>query len=236
MESSHRETEVHVEKALQVHERLAVEYGAPISFFSSKDPLSELISALLSHRTRNRDSGSAYRALRTRFPTWADVRDAPTAEVEAAISGVRWPEQKAPRIQEALRYITQKRRGDLALEFLAEMTVAEARAWLEAIPGVGPKTSAATLLFSILRMPALPVDSHHKRVAERIGLIPSGLSNSRVHELLAKQIPIGWNAQQVYDNHEILMLHGQRVCHHRRPACERCVVDDLCAYRLNVNG
>lgn len=222
------------QKALLVHERLAVLYNAPIPFFSDKDPLSELVSALLSHRTRNHQSGQAYRTLRAQFPTWEAVRDAPTAEVEAAIAAAQWPEQKAPRIQEALRIITERNHGDLTLDFLGEMSVTDARAWLESINGIGPKTSAATLLFSTLRLPALPVDSHHHRVAQRLALIPARLGPGPAHALLEAQLPVDWSAQQVYDNHEVLMLHGQRCCFFRSPACARCPVFDLCPYGQQV--
>lgn len=215
-------------KALLVHERLAATYGAPIPFFSNKDPLSELVSALLSHRTRNHESGQAYKTLRARLPTWEAVRDAPTAEVEAAIAAAQWPEQKAPRIQAALRTITERNHGVLTLDFLSDMTVPAARAWLEAINGIGPKTSAATLLFSTLRMPALPVDSHHHRVAQRVGLIPATVGPGPAHALLEAQLPPDWSAQQIYDNHEVLMLHGQRCCFFRNPACQRCPILDLC--------
>ena len=114
---------------------------------------------MLSHRTRNEDSGRALLSLKTRFRRWEAIRDAPTQEVEVAISAATWPEQKAPRIQGALRTITEKR-GELSLEFLGEMEPEEAQRWLESLNGVGPKTSAAVLLFSRLHMPALPVDSH----------------------------------------------------------------------------
>src|SRR5689334_23843526 len=96
-------------KALEVHHRLCRAYGCPIPYFHELDPLSELVSSLLSHRTRNADSGRAFRELRARFDDWAAVRDAPTATVEAAIANVTWPEQKAPRIQEILRAITEQR-------------------------------------------------------------------------------------------------------------------------------
>ena len=218
------------DKALLVHERLCATYGCPIPYFHSLDPLSELVSSLLSHRTKNRDSGLAFRQLRARFPTWPEVRDAPVAEVEAAIAPATWPEQKAPRIQAALRDITERTGGTLSLDFLGEPTlpVPEARAWLESIAGVGPKTSAAVLLFSRLRRPALPVDSHHHRVAERLGLIPRGVAVGPAHRLLAAQLPEEWDAQQVYDNHEALMLHGQRCCYWRDPDCHRCPVLDVC--------
>lgn len=213
--------------ALEIHRRLCAVYGCPIAYFQDLDPLSELISSLLSHRTRNRDSGRAFDALRTRYPDWEALRDAPTEEVEGLIRGVTWPEQKAPRIRAVLRAITE-RRGALDLGFLAEMPVPEARAWLEAIPGVGPKTSAAVLSFSVLRRAALPVDSHHHRVAQRVGLIPPSVAVGPSHAALAVLLPPDWDAQAVYDHHEVMMLHGQQCCTPRAPACRRCVLLDIC--------
>ncbi|MBV9865859.1 MAG: hypothetical protein JO316_10935 [Abitibacteriaceae bacterium] len=221
------------QKTLLVHERLCVAYKCPIAYFHNLDPLSELISALLSHRTKNADSSRAFRELRSRFDDWAAVRDAPTAEVEAAIAACTWPEQKAPRLQQVLRLITEKCDGNLTLDFLDDLEVSEARAWLEELPGVGPKTSAAVLAFSSLRRPALPVDSHHHRVAARLGLIPAKLAVGPAHAVLEAQLPPDWDAQQVYDNHEVLMLHGQKVCFFHNPACSRCVVLDLCPFGQN---
>ena len=212
---------------LQIHQRLCAEYHCPIPYFHNLDPLEELVSSLLSHRTKNADSGRAFRQLRARFPTWEAVRDGPTSEIETAISPCTWPEQKAPRLQNILRIITEKL-GVLSLDCLAEMSVAEARKWLEELPGVGPKTSAAVLCFSHLQRRALPVDSHHHRVAMRLGLIPANLAVGPAHAVLEAQLPKEWDAQQVYDNHEILMLHGQRICFFHAPACAKCVLLDLC--------
>ncbi len=215
------------EKALVIHARLCAVYGCPIPYFHNLDPLSELISSLLSHRTRNADSGRAFKALRARYADWSALKDAPTEEVEETIRGVTWPEQKAPRLQAVLRAI-EERHGALSLDFLSAMPAPEARAWLESIPGIGPKTSAAVLSFSTLRKAALPVDSHHHRVAQRTGLIPLSLDVGPSHAVLEAQLPPEWDAQAVYDNHEVLMLHGQRVCFFKNPACERCVLLDLC--------
>ena len=220
------------DKALRVHALLCAEYGAPFPFFSTKDPLSELISALLSHRTKNADSQRAYRELRAAFPTWEAVRDAPTEAVRQAIRSCTWPEQKAPRVQAVLREISQRGAPEApwSLEFLADMPIPTARAWLESINGVGPKTSAATLLFSTLRLPAMPVDSHHHRVAQRLGLIGPKVGEAAAHKLLEALLPPGWDAQQVYDHHEALMFHGQKCCYFSSPACHRCVVVDQCPF------
>lgn len=218
-------------RALAVHERLCDAYGCPIAYFSDKDPLSELVSALLSHRTKNADSGLAFRQLRAALPTWDAVRDAPTDTVEAAIAPCTWPEQKAPRLQAVLRAITAAPETDgLSLDALADWPAERARTWLEQFRGVGPKTSAAVLLFSRLRVPALPVDSHHHRVAIRLGLLDPKVAVGPSHEVLAALIPADWDAQQVYDHHEALMLHGQRCCFWRAPACGRCPAYDLCVW------
>jgi endonuclease-3 len=214
-------------KALVIHERLCAVYGCPIPYFHTLDPVSELISSLLSHRTRNADSGRAFKALRTRYPDWRAMMHAPTEDVEATIEGVTWPEQKAPRLQAVLHAI-EERHGSLSLDFLKDMPVEEARSWLESIPGIGPKTSAAVLSFSVLRKAALPVDSHHHRVAQRTALIPQSTAVGPSHAALAGLLPEDWDAQQVYDHHEVMMLHGQRCCFFKSPACHRCAILDLC--------
>ena len=216
--------------ALEIHRRLCDAYGCPVPYFQSLSPMAELVSSLLSHRTRNADSGRAFEQLRARFPTWEAVRDAPTADVQAELAPCTWPEQKAPRLQEILRLITERRGGvgEDALDFLADLPVPEARAWLEELPGVGPKTSAAVLCFSRLRRPALPVDSHHHRVAQRVGLIPKSVAVGPSHARLAALLPDDWDGQRVYDHHEIVMFLGQRVCHYRSPKCPACPLLDLC--------
>jgi len=213
--------------ALEAHRRLCAAYHCPIAYFQDLPPLDEMVSSLLSHRTRNADSARAFRSLRERFPSWEAVRDAPAAEVEDAIAGVTWPEAKAPALQRTLRAITEER-GNLDLGHLAGMEPEAARAWLLSLPGVGPKTAAAVLSFSALRGRALPVDSHHHRVAQRIGLIPRSLSVGPSHAILEALLPADWTAQQVYDHHEVFMLHGQRCCFFRSPNCGRCVLLDLC--------
>ncbi len=216
------------ERVLEIHERLCRLYGCPVAYFHHLDPLSELISSLLSHRTRNADSGRAFKALRKRFATWENVRDADVNDVMNEISPVTWPEQKAPRIQAVLSEITVRRDGDLSLDFLKDMPEDEAQDWLEEITGIGPKTSAAVLIFSNLRKRALPVDSHHHRVAQRLGLIGEKIAVGPSHKILKAQLPEAWDAQQLYDNHEVMMFHGQKCCYFQSPACHRCVLLDLC--------
>ena len=186
-----------------------------------------MVSALLSHRTKNRDSGLAFSNLRNIFGSWENVRDAPTDEIQTAIKPCTWPEQKAPRIQQVLQLITE-RHGNLSLDFLAEMEVHTARKWLEELPGVGPKTSAAVMSFSTLRAKALPVDSHHFRVAVRLGIIDAKIGEGKANRVLENLLPPNFTAQEMYDNHQVMMRHGQKVCFHFKPACKDCVLLELC--------
>jgi endonuclease-3 len=108
------------------------------------------------------------------------------------------------------------------------MEVAPARQWLESFPGVGPKTSAAVLSFSTLRAKAMPVDSHHFRVAVRLGVIEEKIGEAKAHRVLEEMLPPEFSAQDVYDHHQVMMRHGQKICFYQSPDCPRCPVLDLC--------
>jgi endonuclease-3 len=174
----------------------------------------------------NRDR--AFEALRARFPTWEAVRDARPQAVIRAIRPAGLANQKGPRIQQALRAITQTR-GRLELDFLRELTPEAARQWLLRMKGVGPKTAAIVLQFS-LGMPAFPVDTHIHRVSGRLGLRPERASAEQSHAILAGLFP----PETYYAAHLNLIRHGRQVCQARRPLCERCPLTDLCLYYRRV--
>src|SRR3954447_663286 len=85
-----------------IHRALCGTYGCPVPYFHDHDPLSELLASLLSHRTRNHQSGQAFKALKARYASWEALRDGDTAEIEGLIGMVTWPELKAPRLQAIL--------------------------------------------------------------------------------------------------------------------------------------
>jgi len=215
-------------KAAEVNSRLTVQYG--VAQWSRKDPLSMLVDIILSHRTRDEQTNSAYVKLKERFPAWEEMRDAPTDQVYDAIAGVTFPEVKAPRLQALMRRITEER-GSLNLDFLRDMPVEEGAAWLNRLAGVGPKTTACVLLFSC-RKPILPVDTHVHRVSIRLGLIGSKVTAETAHVLLqALLLP---DAQSIYNFHKALLRHGQQVCVYDRPRCSKCTLTDLCNYYQTV--
>lgn len=216
-------------RALRVHERLLEHYGQP-TWRNPLPALDELVSTILSQNTNDVNRDRAFEALRAKFPSWEDVRDAPTEAVIEAIRPAGLANQKGPRLQQVLRAITAER-GALDLQFLKDLPVDEARAWLTRFNGVGPKTAAIVLLFSLGR-PAFPVDTHVHRVTGRLGLRPEKMSADDAHAHFEKLLP----PETYYAAHLNLIRHGREVCHARSPECERCVLRRMCDYYQAVKA
>lgn len=210
-------------RAIKIHERLLEFYGAPI-WRNPLPAIDELVSTILSQNTNdvNRDRG--FNALRLRFPTWEQVRDAPAGEVIEAIRPAGLANQKGPRIQQVLRSITEER-GSLNLSFLGDLPVEEARAWLMRFNGVGPKTAAIVLCFSLGKA-AFPVDTHIYRVTGRIGLRPERMTVEQAHPHLESLFP----PEAYYPAHLNLIRLGREICTARKPYCERCPIVELCDF------
>lgn len=211
------------EKTIEVHRRLLRAYGQP-TWRPHLDPVSELVSTILSQNTNDVNRDVAFDRLRLQFPEWEQVRDADTEAIVEAIRPAGLANQKGPRIQDALRFITQER-GELKLDFLSEWPVDEAKDWLCSINGVGPKTAAIVLLFSLGR-PAFPVDTHVHRVTKRLGLIGLKVSRERAHVVLEQLVP----EEDYYAFHLNLIQHGRHVCASRNPQCTECSLRQLCDY------
>lgn len=207
----------------QVAEILEDVYGYP-TWRSQLSPVDELVSTILSQNTNDTNRDRAFDSLTKRYDSWEAVRDAPAADVIESIRSAGLSRQKGPRIQAALRYITETQ-GTITLDFLAEMDIAQAKAWLTGINGVGPKTAAIILLFAFNR-PAFPVDTHVHRVTQRLGLIGPQTTAEQAHEELEKIIP----PEQFLAAHLNIIRHGREVCHARRPNCEECPLTVYCEY------
>jgi endonuclease-3 len=148
------------EKANLLHQRLMDLYGYP-EWRDPLPPMDELVCKILSQNTNdvNRDRG--FNQLLARFDSWEDVRKADVDEIIDAIRVAGLANQKGKRIKQVLNQIYEER-GDLDLTFLKEIPREEALAWLVKFKGVGPKTAAIVLQFS-LDIPAFPVDTHVNR-------------------------------------------------------------------------
>jgi endonuclease III len=201
---------------------LAAEYGEPS--VTRRPPLDELVLTILSQNTSDINRDRAYEAMRSRFPTWQQVLDAPTGELEQAIRPGGLARQKAPRIQAVLAEVAGAGHG-LDLEWLAKLEPDDAMDWLTSLNGVGVKTASIVLLFSF-GVPVMPVDTHVHRIALRLQLVPPGTSAEKAHPLITEQVPDG----RMLEAHLLLITHGRRTCVARRPRCTQCVLLEMCPY------
>ena len=205
-------------RVVAVRDRLRTVYGIPRMAPHGR-PVEELILTVLSQSTNDRNRDVAYLRLRERFPAWEGVRDAPRADVEAAIQPGGLHRQKAVRIQEILRALPDP----VSLAHLQGATVQDARAELTALPGVGRKTAACVLLFSF-GMHDIPVDTHVSRVVTRLGMFRPGAPFEEMHDDL-----LAWTRPgEELEIHVNPLRHGRRTCHAQRPQCGACVLRRMC--------
>ena len=220
------------EHLARVYALLVETYGEP-KWEPDYDPLGGLIGTILSQHTSDKNSERAYRQLISAYPTWEEVRDAPTEKVAESIRCGGLSNIKAPRIQTTLLTLTARQReqdGNKALdEFLLDelnqRTPQEAWQYLLDIPGVGPKTAACVLMFN-LGLSFVPVDTHVHRVTRRLGLIGPKVDANKAHRIISELTPPAWT----HTLHINLIRHGREVCHSQRPACGHCPLYPECAF------
>lgn len=205
-------------------ELLGREYG-PIHWDPRLDPMSELVSTILSQHTSDLNSERAFRKLMETFGSFEAIAEAPVEQIEEAIRMGGLARMKAPRIKAVLRQIREEV-GSFDLSFLKDMPLKEAKAWLRRLPGVGPKTAAIILCFAF-GMPAMPVDTHIYRVSRRLGLIGPKVSADDAHDILESMVP----PEDVFAFHMYLINHGRRVCKAQRPRCGQCALAWGCPSR-----
>ena len=213
------------EKAEIVYQRLIQMHGE-LERVPRREPMHELISTLLSHRTTEAQEARAFDSMMARFGSYEAVREAPLDQLAASIHGVNWPERKASNIQTVLNRIHEER-GELSIAFLGELPTDEAQQWLLDLPGVGLKTATLVLLFCF-GLPVLPVDTHLQRVSGRLGLIGAKVSADKAHAELLTLLPA--DAHVLYNFHIAMLRHGQKICIWKNPRCAQCPLTDICDY------
>jgi endonuclease-3 len=207
-----------------IRERLREMYGVPVNHPNRK-PIDELVLTILSQHTNDRNSGRAFAALKERFPSWDEVRDAPVAEVEDAIRPGGLAQQKAPRIQRILLELGP----EPDLDWTETASLEESRDYLLSLPGVGRKTAACVLLFS-WGLPDIPVDVHIHRVGGRLGLFPEKASLERAHDEMLALVP----SADIYEFHLNLIRHGRTLCR-PKPRCGECELRRMCPWYRDLD-
>ncbi|MFC5584022.1 endonuclease III domain-containing protein [Nitratireductor kimnyeongensis] len=207
-----------------LHQRLLAVFGPPEAF-ARLDPVSQMLLAMLSARTRNETALAVFVRLVEHFEvtrlkgSWVRLAEASFHELDPLLEGITHADRKAVALPRALQEIASLS-GDLSLDFLHEWPVDDALVWLERLYGVGPKTSTATLNMSTLRKRILVVDTAHWRAARCLGLVPERASPERSVRLLNRQVPDRWGAGETEQHHILMQDLGRNFCARKnRVAC-----------------
>ena len=211
------------EKSSRIIRLLESYLGTPRQKKKPSDPLDMLIGTLLSQNTNDRNSHRAYVALRKKFPTWKKVAGAPVGAIASAIRVGGMKNQKSKRIKALLKKILEKN-GSYNLDVLKGMSNDDVIEMLTSFNGIGYKTAACVLLFS-LRREVFPVDTHIHRICNRLALVETK-TPEKTFEDMKPLVPKG----KAYSFHTNLIRFGRTVCIAQRPRCGQCPLYDVCDY------
>ena len=183
-----------------------------------------LIATILSQNTNDKNSHRAYSQLRSRFPTWKKLAQAPARSIAEAIRSGGMGNQKSARIKRTLEAV-KLRFGSHSLARLGSMSDEEVIEELTALDGVGFKTASCVLLFSLGR-DVFPVDTHVHRICTRLGLADGSRNPDETYHAMRDLVPKG----RGYSFHTNLIRFGRLVCRSNQPLCGDCPLFHECEY------
>ena len=184
-----------------------------------ENPFQLLVAVILSAQCTDKRVNMTTPALFAAYPTPQDMAQATPEEVFAYIKSISYPNNKSKH----LVGMAQKLVADFGGEVPSDVDE------LQTLPGVGRKT-ANVIASVVFNLPALAVDTHVFRVANRIGLTKNSKNPLQTERELVKHIP----KEKIPIAHHWLILHGRYVCQARKPHCAECGISELCEYyKLN---
>lgn len=180
-----------------------------------RSPFELLVAVILSAQCTDKRINMVTPALFEAYPTAKHMAQAEPEDIFEYIKSVSYPNNKARSLSGMARRLVEAYGGEVPDTMEALLT----------LPGVGRKT-ANVMLAVVFDRPAMAVDTHVFRVAERIGLTRGSRSPLETEQTLTKNIP----AEKIPTAHHWLILHGRYVCKARKPLCDSCFLTDLCRY------
>jgi len=199
-------------------DRLSALYGTgdwrrPYLRDHAEDPFQVLIGTILSQRTRDANTDRASARLFARFPDATSLARARSSEVEPLIRATGFYRVKSRVIGACARELLERFGGAVPRTFDE----------LVSLPGVGPKTANCVLVFGY-GIPAIPVDTHVHRIANRLGVVRTRTPEETEAALRDRVDPRFW-----IPVNPLLVQHGQNLCRPNRPRCPECPIADQCA-------
>jgi endonuclease III len=195
---------------------LSQAYPSPRSELNFANDYELLVSVVLSAQCTDKKVNQVTAKLFPRFPSFEKLARARIATIEGLIREVNYYKTKSKNIKELARQVVERFSGELPTS----------RENLESLPGVGRKTASVVLSEKGIE-PALAVDTHVFRVAQRLGL-----STGKNREVVEQDLMRAFSDDIWYPLHHWLILHGRRVCKAQRPLCQECTLCELCPSRM----
>jgi endonuclease-3 len=206
------------EKAKKVLDILEKEYPDAKVALNFKTPLELLIATILSAQCTDERVNKTTPALFQKYKAAKDYADAEIKELEGSISSINFFRNKAKNIHACCKKIVDEFGG----------RIPDTPEELISLPGVGRKT-ANIVLGSAFGKDAIAVDTHVKRVSNRIGL-SSSQDPDKIEEELCRIIPQKrWTKAT-----NLLILHGRRICTAKNPQHDVCKICDYCDYYATI--
>jgi len=203
------------QKRFKIFEALSNVTPNPTTELIYQNPFQLLIAVILSAQATDKSVNKVTFLLFHKAPNAEKLSQMKLSAIESFIKTIGLYKTKAKNILETAKIIHAQYKGIVPKE----------RIFLEALPGVGRKT-ANVILNTIFNEPAIAVDTHIFRIANRINLAP-GETVLQVEKKLMKSTPEAF----LKNAHHLLILHGRYTCTARQPKCSQCVIYDLCEYK-----
>jgi len=200
-------------KAKEVIKRLKKTYPDAKIALKFENPLQLLIATILSAQCTDERVNEVTKELFRKYKTAEDFAKADLNELAEDIKSTGFYKQKAQYIKEACKIIVEKHKGEVP------KTIEE----LMDLPGVARKTANIVLANAYGIVEGIPVDTHVRRLSQRIGL-----ATSKQPEKIEKELMEVVSKKDWFIFPYLMQAHGRKVCIARKPKCEECILKDLC--------
>lgn len=181
-------------------------------------PYQLIVAVILSAQCTDKRVNIVTKKLFEKYPTVKSLSEADIPEIFELIKSVSYPNNKSKHLLGMAQMLVNDFNGE----------VPDNIDDLQKLPGVGRKT-ANVIISVVFKKPAMAVDTHVFRVAERIGLSINSKTPLETEKQLVKGIP----DSDLPIAHHWLILHGRYVCTARNPKCGECGIKDYCKYYTN---
>lgn len=212
--SNSKQLEERKKFAKEVLNLLKKEYPNATSLLNYSNPFQALVAVILSAQTTDEQVNRVTPILFQKYPDLDSLAQGDIREVAEIIKSVGLYRTKARHLVKAAQMIKNDFSGQIpdSLEELLKL------------PGVGRKT-ANVLLSIAFGKPGLGVDTHVHRVANRTGLAEAK-QPLHTEKQLKEVIPV----EEWGKTHHLLIFHGRKICKATKPACSKCILNQICRY------